>query len=37
MPRGSFGKIKEYGVEHIIATEKDKNWPTLAEYIELRK
>ena len=29
--------LKEYGVEHIIATEKDKNWPTLAEYIELRK
>mgnify|MGYP000008104425 CR=1 FL=1 len=29
--------LKEYGVEHIIATEKDKNWPTLAEYIALRK
>ena len=22
--------LKEYGVEHIIATEKDKNWPTLS-------
>ena len=29
--------LKEYGVERIIATEKDKNWPTLAEYIALRK
>lgn len=29
--------LKEYGVDHIIATEKDKNWPTLAQYIALRK
>lgn len=26
--------LKEYGVEKVIATEKDKNWPTLSEYIE---
>ena len=26
--------LKEYGVEKVIATEKDKNWPTLAEYME---
>ena len=26
--------LKEYGVEKEIATEKDKNWPTLAEYME---
>lgn len=25
--------LTEYGVEHIIATEKDLNWPTLAEYM----
>ena len=24
--------LKEYGVEEVIATEKDKNWPTLSEY-----
>ena len=24
--------LKEYGVKQIIATEKDKNWPTFAEY-----
>ena len=24
--------LKEYGVEKVIATEKDKNWPTLSEY-----
>lgn len=24
--------LKEYGVEKVFATEKDKNWPTLAEY-----
>ena len=26
--------LKEYGVEKVIATEKDMNWPTLAEYME---
>lgn len=26
--------LKEYDIETIIATEKDKNWPTLAEYIQ---
>ena len=26
--------LKEYGVNHIIATEKDKNWPALSEYIK---
>lgn len=25
--------LKEYGIKTVIATEKDKNWPTLAEYI----
>lgn len=25
--------LKEYGIEQVIATEKDKNWPTLDEYI----
>lgn len=29
--------LKEYGVEKVIATEKDKNWPTLSEYIEQNK
>lgn len=24
--------LEEYGIEKVIATEKDKNWPTLAEY-----
>lgn len=24
--------LKEYGVERVIATEKDQNWPTLSEY-----
>lgn len=24
--------LREYGVEQVIATEKDKNWPTLSEY-----
>ena len=24
--------LKEYGVEEVIATEKDKNWPTLSDY-----
>lgn len=24
--------LKEYGVEKVIATEKDKNWPALSEY-----
>jgi len=28
--------LKEYGVEKVIATEKDKKWPTLSEY-RLRK
>jgi dTDP-4-dehydrorhamnose 3,5-epimerase len=26
--------LKEYGVEKVIATDKDKNWPTLKEYIK---
>lgn len=26
--------LKEYGIEHVIATEKDKNWPTLRTYME---
>jgi dTDP-4-dehydrorhamnose 3,5-epimerase len=26
--------LEEYGVQQVIATEKDKNWPTLAEYKE---
>lgn len=29
--------LKEYGVEKVIATEKDKNWPTLSEYMEKNK
>lgn len=29
--------LKEYGVEGIIATEKDKNWPTLSEYVKRRQ
>lgn len=24
--------LEEYGIEEVIATDKDKNWPTLAEY-----
>lgn len=24
--------LKEYGIEHILATDKDLNWPTLREY-----
>ena len=28
--------LKEYGVERVIATEKDRNWPTLAEYIDIK-
>lgn len=24
--------LKEYGIEHVIATEKDSNWPLLSEY-----
>lgn len=26
--------LKEYDIDNVIATEKDKNWPTLAEYIQ---
>lgn len=26
--------LEQYGISSIIATEKDKNWPTLAEYIK---
>lgn len=26
--------LEEYGINHVIATEKDNNWPTLAEYIK---
>lgn len=29
--------LKEYGVETLITTEKDRSWPTLAEYIEMEK
>lgn len=29
--------LKEYGVEQVIATAKDKKWPTLAEYVALQK
>ncbi len=25
--------LEEYGIENVIATEKDKNWPALSEYI----
>lgn len=28
--------LEEYGITEVIATEKDKNWPTLAEYIKLK-
>ncbi len=26
--------LKEYGIEHIIATEKDSNWPSFEEYLD---
>lgn len=29
--------LKEYGVDNVIATDKDKNWPTLAEYVAMQK
>lgn len=29
--------LEEYGVKNVIATEKDQNWPTLAEYIRITK
>ena len=29
--------LKEYGIKDIIATEKDKNWPTFKEYMKLYK
>ena len=29
--------LQEYGIEKVIATEKDRSWPTLAEYISDRK
>ena len=29
--------LKEYGVDHVIVTEKDSNWPTLSEYINMIK
>lgn len=29
--------LKEYGIENIIATVKDMNWPTLREYVERRR
>lgn len=28
--------LKEYGIDHVIATEKDLNWPTLREYCETK-
>lgn len=28
--------LKEFEIKHVIATEKDKNWPTLAEYIAMK-
>lgn len=27
--------LKEFGIEHVIATEKDKNWPSFEEYKKL--
>ncbi len=27
--------LKEYGIEEVTATEKDKNWPTIKEYVRL--
>lgn len=29
--------LKEYGIDQIIATEKDQTWPTLSEYISMEK
>lgn len=29
--------LKKYGIDHVIATEKDQSWPTLQEYIERNK
>ena len=29
--------LKEYGIEEVIATEKDMNWPTLKEYINNKR
>lgn len=29
--------LKEYGIDQVIATEKDKNWPTLAQYKALQR
>lgn len=29
--------LKEYGVNHVIVTEKDSKWPTLNEYINISK
>lgn len=26
--------LSEYGIDHVVATEKDQSWPTLREYIE---
>lgn len=28
--------LKEYGIENVIATDKDQNWPTLEEYINMK-
>lgn len=28
--------LKEYGIKEVVATEKDKNWPTLVEYRKMR-
>ncbi len=29
--------LKAYSIDRVIATEKDQNWPTLAEYMEIMK
>lgn len=29
--------LKEYGIEHVIATEKDSKWPTFSEYCRIIK
>lgn len=29
--------LEEYGISDVILTDKDKNWPTLQEYIEMRE
>lgn len=29
--------LDEYGIQEMILTDKDRNWPTLAEYVESRK